>query len=450
MIHKRIMTTCIIALAALGLPSILYGQEPVSLQKIPQESEPKETLPTQPQVATSDWQKIAKKLSFIAQIDAYYSLSDRSGADTLSGFGLASLLAPGYRFNDKSVILLMYDAQYYEKREFYSDLIGPRERTEFQSHTLTPIFNYDYGDESRYSVKPSLFYSRTYNKDVAGGGWGDGLYNYEDIGIGVDWKMRRVGFAGADGAVKLGLQYYTREYPNYESLLDLATGIGIEEDERDYDGILMRTGYSWGDKGGFSWGADYYLLRKALEGKKVVDSNGVLTGEEQRDYLHGLSFSFFYTLETIPALRMAVDLTANLNKSNQNYYDGLGTVDLTDDIFMEGFYDYDAYGIRPTVSYTLPIIPRMPMPITTSISYFYQQTDYSGRRAQASGGTYKDETQEETQNEVTLNVQVDMYRRMSLFLRFQYLKVESNNDNEEVYSYNHKLTTYYAGFKFRY
>jgi len=69
--------------------------------------------------------------------------------------------------------------------------------------------------------------------------------NYKDVGIGLDFRMAGAGFYGGDGTLSFGTQYYKREYPNYVSLLDLATGIGVEKDEKDYHGILVRAGYYW-------------------------------------------------------------------------------------------------------------------------------------------------------------------------------------------------------------
>lgn len=439
------MLSCLAVVLSWGAPSLLLAQGKSGQEAVAREPEPKEALPAEPKAAQIDWQEIAKNLTFLAQFDANYSLSDRKGADTLSGFGLSTVMAPGYRINENAVLLLIYSGRYYKKREFYSDLIGPRERTELQSHTFTPMYNYDFGKGFRYSVTPSLFYTKTYNKDVAGGGWGDGLYNYNDMGLGVDFKMRRLGFGGADGFMKLGLQYYDREYPNYYSLLDLATGIGVEEDERDYRGILFRAGYSWHNPAGYAWSADYFLLLKDLEDKKVVDSSGVLTSEEQRDHLHGITCRGEYIPTFVLGLKMEMILNVNFNRSNQNYYDGRGTISLADDVFMEGFYDYSTFGITPAVSYRLPAIP-----LTPSLSYSYQKTGYSGRRAQFRDGSYKDEEQEETQQEVNVGLHYEVHARMSLYARWQHLTVASNNDDESIYSYNHEVDTYYAGFAYRF
>jgi hypothetical protein len=434
---------CSIFFGLLGLLLLIGNVK--SSNALAADIEPKETPPAEAQVPQMDWQAISEHLILVAQLDGNFSLTDQAGGDRVSGGGLNAVISPAYRFSDTNLFVLMYTGTYYKKLDFYSDLVGPRERTEFQSHTITPTLKLDFGKDRRYSVIPSFFFTRTYNKDVEGGGWGDGLYNYKDIGGGLDFKIRGLGYKGEEGELRFGGQYYERTYPNYASLLDLATGNAIERDERDYDGLLARGGYRWGDAIGLAWSADYFFLRKELEGKKVVDSNGFLTGEGQDDYQHNFDLRFSYVPDTQPGLRFGLDLNGSLYRSNQNYYDGRGTLTLADDVPIPDYYDYDSYTIRPSVSYLLPMIP-----LTPTLSYAYQKTDYTNRPAQNSNGTYKHETQEETQNSISFDLRYGFTERVSIYGRFQYLNVSSNNDDESVYSYNHELYSYYAGLSLRY
>jgi hypothetical protein len=451
MMKKKTVQACrlpgffIFAVSGLLMFASPWFATPAVGQTQEQEIESGEPLPVDSEAPRINWQSISEKLQFVAQIDAYFSSSKQAGEGTLAGGGLSGVLAPAFRINDRSTFILLYNGEYYQRRDFYSDLVGPRERTEFQSHTITPMLKLNFGERSRYSLTPSFFFTRTYNKDVAGGGWDDGLYNYRDIGGGVDFRMKELGFGSADGALKLGLQYYQRDYVNFQSLLDLATGIGTERDERDYDGTLARIGYVWGNKTGPAWAADYYLLYKKLEGKKVVDVNGVLTGEGQKDYQHGLELRTWYVPASNSGLRFGLDLSGGLYRSNQNYYDGMGTISFDDDTFMSDFYDYNSYGVRPNISYTFSTIP-----LTPSFSYAYRKTDYRGRLAQFPNGTYKDEKQEDTQNTIEVGLRYDLLKNLSLYSRLQYFKVRSNNEDQTVYSYNHEVTNFYAGLSFRY
>ncbi len=381
------------------------------------------------------------RLLFVGNINAYYNVSDQAGSGTIAGGGVSVVLGPGYRINDDTSFTLLYDGGYSRRRDFYSDEIGPRETTETMRHSITPMFRFNFGERGRLSLTPSIFYSETWNKDVDGGGWDDGLYNYRDKGAGLDFGIRYVD-PGDDGRgrFRLGVQVYDREYPNYRSLLDLATGLGIEEDERDYLGILFRMGYRWTGRSGLSWGGQYYLLAKRLEDKKVVDSNGILTQQGQRDYLQDFRVEVSYLPEFADGLLLGLELGGILNDSNQNYYDGMGTTPLADDVFIAGFYDYISFRVCPRLSYKLSYFP-----LTLNLEYSYQRTNYSKRMAQDTSGAYKSDKQHETRHDITLGARYGLRRNLDVYARWQHLEVDSNNDYTGVYQYSHTVNNYSVG-----
>ena len=388
---------------------------------------------------------LADRFIFIGNVSAYFSLSDMQGAGTIGGGGFSAILAPGYRITDQDTVTLLYDGSYYRRRDFYSDEVGPRQRLENQRHTLTAMYRHDFGSENRYSISPSIFYTESWNKDVEGGGWSDGLYNYRDKGAGIDFGIKGLGFGSKDKStlMKIGIQVYDREYPNYTSLLDLATGLGIEKDERDYLGILFRARFTCNDTKNVSWSIDYYLLAKRLEDKRVVDSNGYLSSKKQRDYLHNLTLHFSFRPWNTGGFRLNLDLMGSVYDSNQNYYDGMGTLDLSDDEFIKDFYDYRSFRIEPGLSYTLPSIP-----ITLSLSYAYQRLNYREREAQKFDGSYKSDKQYEIQNELNIGLHYYMLKKISIYARYQYISVHSNNDYTRVYEYDHTVNNYYAGISY--
>ena len=429
-------------IALLLLPCL--AAEPLSAEQEPSresmagESEAKEVEP-------SGYGKEEDRLILIANFEIVPTLSNLNGSGSLWGGSINGLFAPTYRFNDKNFLILMYDGQYHKKWEFYSDDIGPKERTEFQRHTLTPMLRIDFGRGRRYSITPSFFHTRTYNKDIEPGGWSQGLYNYRDTGISLDFDTRKLGFGGGNGRLKLGVQYYQRRYPNYDSLLDLAdvknnlSLLNTEKDEKDYHGIIASANYGWSKERGFSWAADYSMLYKMLDDKKVVNSHGVLSSEKQRDYMHSLKLklSYFFDINIDGRLAAGLDLNGGLKRSNQNYYDGMGTSDWHDDVPTSNYYDYDSYRISPNISYTFALLP-----LTTSLSYSYQKIDYTDRRAKESSGAYKNEKQYETEREIDFNLTYDLDGNWKLLAQIQQIVARSNNDDERIYQYDYEITNY--------
>lgn len=385
---------------------------------------------------------------FIANGDAFLSLSRLKGAGTVGGGSADLLLAPTYKYNDKTFFIFMYDGHYYKKRDFYSDEIGPRERTEFQGHTIQPMLRRDFGPRDRYSLTPSLFLTYTFNKDIDSDKWDDGLYNYRDKGASLQFDIREA--LVREGKLNLTVQRYKRRYPNYASLLsltglDLSTGLNVERNEKDYWGLLLKGGYTWEKPLGFSFETQYALLHKDLIDKKVVGADGVLTATGQEDYQHTLDLNFWYTIDIGGGLKLGVDLRGDLKRSNQNYYDGMETIILSDDEFTSDYYDYNRYRIVPNISYTLAFFP-----ITASISYSYQKTRYTDRKAAFTDGSYKSDLQRDVEQAVDVRLSYDFSDHWSVIGQWEHTEARSNYDDERVYRYDYVINTYAIGVAFRY
>ncbi len=406
--------------------------------------------PTEPKPYVSEFQKWYDKnkerFLLIADATLLYSVSDLEGSDTLNGGDISAAVIPTFIYSDQTSLMAMYNGRYYKRREFYSDDVGPLERAEFQSHSFTPMVRYNFGDRRRYFLTPSLFFTKTLNKDIDTDAWDEGLYNYNDIGVGLDFRMAGAGFYGGDGTLSFGTQFYEREYPNYVSLLDLATGIGVEKDEKDYHGILVRAGYGWIKPIGFSWTFDYSMLYKILDDKKVVDENGFLTNTGQRDHLHSVRLEPLFALTR--QLSIGLGLIFEYSNSNQNWYDGMETPSLEDDVFTPNFYDYSSYGIRPNIAYTFGMFGLSPFTATYVFSIL--KTDYTDRKARFSDGAYKAEAQEDTLYENFFELRYDMKKWLSLIGQLQHISNRSNNDDERVYRYDYTVNNFYVGVSLRY
>jgi hypothetical protein len=384
-----------------------------------------------------------ERFLLLADVDLLLTLSDLEGADRLWGGTARGVITPVYRVTDHTYVLMTYDGLYSRKRDFYSDDVGPRERSEFQSHTLTPMVRFDFGPDERYSLSPSVFHTRTYNKDLEAGAWDEGLYNYRDNGGGLDFDIRKAGFGRGEGTFRLGLQYYERRYPNYDSLLDLAIGLDTEKDEKDYKGWIARLGYDWIQEKGFSWQAEYSLLYKRLKDKRVVDENGVLLEDKQRDFWHTLEINGWYRFER--GFCLGTVLTGGLYRSDQNFYDGLGSLTLADDVFTPDFYDSTSFRVEPYVSYTLPWFP-----LTATLSYAYEKVDYDDRTAKFSDGTYKAEEQWETRHETEAELRYRLGQYWSIVGLWRHVKASSNNDDERTYRYDYETDSFSLGVSFSY
>lgn len=424
----------------IGQPGAWAADEKTPKEKLTQELPPGETGAGGP--------SFMDRLLFIADFDAFVTRSKIHGEESLSGASVNGLFAPVYQANDRTFLILMYDGHYYRKREFYSDEEGSRERTEFQSHTIQPMVRFDFGDRAQYSLTPSVFHTATFNRDRETSGWRDGLYNYRDYGAGVDFDMRQV--YGDAGTLSFGVQYYQRKYPNYASLLsqtglDLNGQQNVERNEKDYHGMIGKAGYGWIKPLGLSWNAEYSLLYKRLDDKRVVDSNGVLTGDKQRDYLHSLDVNCKYVFDIAGGLKLGLDLNGSLNDSNQNYWDEKITGLFSSQKYTSDYYDYTSYRIRPNISYTFAL-----WPLTPSISYSYYRVTYDERKAKYSNGDYKSDHHYEQQQAFVLGLEYDLTDNWSLLAQWENLVQRSNNEDQRTYRYAYSMDTYMLGVSFKY
>jgi hypothetical protein len=450
----RVSSLLVVALAVVLLcfvvPSEVFAAEEMDekatgekfrKEKVTEELPPGETAAEE---AESPW-------LFIVDFDAFYTVSQLNdpGKNSTSGGSGNLLFSPVYQFNDQTFLILMYDGSYRRQLEFYSDSIGGREREEFMSHTVQPMVRFDYGDRNQYSLTPSVFATHTYNKDTDTDGWDDGLYNYRDYGVGLDFDWR--GLWGDPGTGSVTGQVYQREFPNYASLLsltglDTAAGNKTEKNEKDYTGVLGKVGYTWIQPYGFNYDASYSLLFKMLDDKKIVQSDGTLSGDEPDEYLHSVDFDVWYMLDYAGGVKVGVDFRGMRNDSEQNYYDGMETASLADDVYTDDYYDYNLFRFRPNISYTFATIP-----LTSSVYYSYQHLEYDERNAKEAGGAaYKDSRHYEDQKEFGAELRYELTENWAGIGRFQTVTQRSNNDDERTYRYNYTVNYYSIGVAYRY
>ncbi len=389
------------------------------------------------------WEE-TNRFILIGNLQAYGSYSALEGHDMWGG-SFYGIVAPAYKLTDRSIFILMYDGQYDRREDLYSDDYGYRKRTEFQRHAITPMLRVDFGENARYSITPSFNYTRTWNKDEGDDDkWNSGLYNYQDAGGGLDFDMRDL--YGPYGTLKVGVQYYKRRYPNYDSLLDLATGNDVEKDEKDYHGIITRMEYSWIKDAGFSWMSEYSLLFKHLIDKKVVQSNGILDpSEKQEDYVHEFNVRLWYSFEEMKGgLRLGLDLNGRIYDSNQNYVEfdspTPGNFEVNTD-----FFDYRSYRISPNIEYTFELIP-----LTAHFACSYEKVKYTDRWAKNSDGTFSYDHQWESTYQTILGFKFDLSEKLSLLSQWEHLEARSNNDDESVYVYDYRSNRFLVGAKYEF
>jgi hypothetical protein len=394
----------------------------------------------------------AKDFMLIADVNASWAYSSLKHSDSLSGGMIDALLAATWKMKEDRFFILKYDGGYEKKLDFYSDDDGLRPRTEFQEHTLTPMLRIGISRAKGISLIPSFFYTATLNKDTQSTDWDDGLYNYYDVGGGIDCEIRNIDFSGGNGILTFGMQYYKRHYPNFVSLLDIAvdnpylglvSALDTEKDEKDYGGILARMEYLWVSASSLSWRAEYSVLYKHLDDKKVVDMNGSLTDTNQVDYLHTLTGNIAYDLTR--HTHAGLTLAAELNDSNQNFFDGMNNYDYAYHISTRDYYDYYGYGIQPEITYAFSKIP-----VTLKANYAFHKTRYFHRKARTAEGDYQTRKQKDTLHSFCIGAGYEISDQWHIHADWTNTRSDSNNADERYYLYHYTLDVFSFGISFHY
>lgn len=384
----------------------------------------------------SGFEQYLKDIKLIAQIDVDYLLSTSDTSSSFSGGGIAALIAPRYKINDKLLFIFLYDGSYSNDRDY--DNLGAIP-VKHMMNGFTPMLKIKLGNTSRFSITPSLFYVMS-TKDYENSIYND-LYDYTDLGLGIDFLDKKLGFGGGDGQLKLGLQVYRREYPEYTNPDYISDITGVES-EKDYLGVMPSIGYYWSKEKGFSAYGKYSLLFKNFDDSKVKTPEGVLTDETQQDQMHIFDVRVSYRLDM--DLELGLDGSLSLHNSNQNEFDNSNTIEPGDDVPLPGFYNYNLFLFRPDVSYTFK-----PVPLSVTLFYLFQLTDYTDRDARDSSGSYiMGEKQWEKQERVSLKFDYDINPSWRLFCGWQYIYNKSNNTYEQYYQYNYIVNNYSLGVSY--
>jgi len=137
-----------------------------------------------------------------------------------------------------------------------------------------------------------------------------------------------------------------------------------------------------------------------------------------------------------------------INNSNQNFYDSKDTIALSDDEYIDDYYEYTSYMIRPKVSYDFEINEEKDL--TVHLSYAFLNKQYSDRKAQSSTGLYTGEDEEDKFHTFSLGLSYPLTEKIKAIALFDYTIAKSNMEYEKYYRYNYDLMSVACGISCRF
>ena len=381
----------------------------------------------------------------LLSLDAYGTYSYADSGDVWGAI-VSGSVSPVVKYGDNLYLIPLYDGSYERQRFFASVEEGGRLYNEVQHHDLSLTAKCLV--TNKLTISPYIFGGWDLNVEADDEDWGDGLYDYREFGSGADFGYLVSDTETGQLTLSTGGKWYFRKYPNYKSLIALATVTAPEEDEKDFNAAEFQAGCQYSNLRTFSVGLKYSLLMKFFTDKKVIDADGVLEDDEREEYRNSARLEASYAPLPERGFQYSCSSEFAYNTSNQNFYDSRATLTLADDVFTSDYFDYISYEANPRISYifksgdkTLVIIGG---------GYNFLMRDYTDRKAQTMSGEYTSDEQRDYQHIFEVNLEIPFNKYLSWVTRYDYTINDSNMDYEQYYEYNYTMHRILSGISFIY
>lgn len=388
----------------------------------------------------------AKKIIPIGNITVLGSYSKVCGGNNLSGLYASANFAPVVKLSPQDYFIPLYNGLYKKQRQVINEEEGGRLYTTMMNHNFSFMHKHIFSD--LLTQRLSTYVSLNYNKETSDESFGDGLYDYRDYGGSFDYQYNLIETETDTGTLLFGGKYYFRKYPNFKSLISLASPTAPEEDEKDQKvwGATTRYTHKFADR--LILSLSYDFLFKDFADKHTIDSDGILEDKKRQDKVHYFRLNGDYRLSK--NLILGLDGEIELNNSDQNYYDSMGTapLPLTDDVFVPHYFNYNRYEIKPSLTFLYPLTEKKN--ILLKVAYAYTTRDYTNRNVKDSAGTYKSEIQEDKIHAGFLNINFPLTQKFSLLFSADYSHTISNMEYERYYHYDYDLYHILSGFSYKF
>jgi len=380
----------------------------------------------------------------LVDITALGTYSNVSSSDDLAGVNIKGSIAPATRIDKKNYIIPLYYGSYDRERQVVVEEEGGRVYNEVMDHNATLEYKHILDENVTIKVNGLLRYH--YVKEP-GYDWSKGLYDYEDIGAGSTVEYEVPNTKAGKSTLAIGGEYYHRAYPNYASLISLATETAPEKDEKDYNGYRAILRYKYiGNR--LQCAALYSPIFKDFDDKKIIRSDRYLTDDIRHDWFHYGRVELSHLPEN-SKVALGLRLTGILLDSNQNYNDSKNTIASDDDVFTSNYYSFKSLTTNPYLTYIHRVEDKK-NPATVTLGYSYLIRDYDDRKAQNGDGSYKTDTQLDQTHTVSLQAVYPINEHLSALALAKYTKAASNMRYQTYYRYRYDSVYLAGGIRIKY
>lgn len=384
---------------------------------------------------------------FLAEAESLFGYSkiagDEEGDFSTTNKWLASL---GYRTDPETLLVGAYNGSYDRTNVFIAQEEGARQSNKLMTNNFSLALKKNVTES--FAFRPSLFYNIVWIEETADEELGDGLYDYEDLGGGFE-NTHRWGEGDDERALKYGFDFFSREYPNYTSLLSTFDPNGsLEENEKDFLGYKATAGWEAPVWGAMRGAIGYTFLFKDYTDKLTINSNGIRQGDKREDVYQEVTASLFHRIAECFAIGVTSSFDWNL--SNLDLYDTRNTASLADDRFFEDYYDYWSVDVTPSVHFYHRMDEEGKRVARLTFAYTFEGLFYPDRTALDPAGNLTSEDQRDYGHVATARLAVPLTKQVSWITAAHYKSQDSNQKFENVYRYNYELWSARTGIAFEY
>ncbi len=354
-------------------------------------------------------------------------------------------ISPNYKFNDKILWINLYAGTFERIMQVVAQEEGGRLSSDTFSESFYSAFKIELNE--RWSIRPLFFADWVFVDETKDESLGNGLYDYRDIGGGLESTWVTLQEKDLKHEFRLGYRFFKREYPNFRSLLSLFDPNGSTEvNEKDFYGHKLSVGFESQSRDQWSWAVEAATLYKDFTDKLTINSSGIRTSDLRQDWLEVVSANASHPLNE--NFRVKLDTQFSFNLSNLDFYDTHNTLTLADDNFIKNYFDYILFSVGPTLIYRKEIEKNEALVL--SVGYRFQVQHYPGRKAQDAAGLYQSNDQEDLNHVFQGRLSVPINKNFSWVTSYAYTLARSNQKFENFYLYSYDNWNVLSGVSFNY
>jgi len=371
--------------------------------------------------------------------------SQIEGKDGLGSILSDWLVSPTLKLAERLHWINVYNGSYNRTSQVITQEEGGREADETQSHAVTTAFKYRLTDT--WSLRPHFFTDWVFVKETQDESFGDGLYDYHNIGGGLESSWITSSSKEKEDEARLGFQFFKREYPNYQSLPFLFDPNGAAEvNEKDFYGSKANLSFDSRARNGWTWGLETISLYKDFTDKQTIDPNGIRTGDDRQDFAQYVNGTLSHALSS--EFSFHLDGQFIVNFSNLDFYDTHNTLSPADDDFISDYYEYFSYTVKPSIVYRKALAEGKNL--YASLGYNLNILYYPGRKVQDAAGRYQSANEEDFNHTFALRTSYPITNQISWVAVLNYTIANSNQDFEDYYLYTYNRWVAVTGLSFKF